>query len=92
MQNQIQKQKREYIQNPFSLFSKYSFGANKRAASKMNKETANEKKTQAVNWFRKEIVCKIREKTNVGQNCKRSNVNFFPFIPRKRDTIEKKGK
>lgn len=44
MQNQIQKQKREYIQNPFSLFSKYSFGANKRAASKMNKETANEKK------------------------------------------------
>lgn len=44
MQNQIQKQKREYIQNPFSLFSKYSFGANKRAASKMNKETANKKK------------------------------------------------
>lgn len=44
MQTQIQKQKREYIQNPLSLFSKYSFGANKRAASKMNKETANEKK------------------------------------------------
>lgn len=61
MQNQIHK-KRQYIQNPFSLFSKYSFGANKRAASKMNKETANKKKTQAVNWFRKEIVCKIRVK------------------------------
>lgn len=48
----------------------------------MNKETANKK-----NLGRKLVQ---KRDWNVGQNCNRLNVNFFPFIPRKRDTIEKR--